>query len=131
MERVLCGDFRVAPVGADCWRIDNLAAPHESLWLRGVEARAAAVPPRIDHLTVVWEADGRIALTLSAGEQSVAVDASSALLHEPREDLYESLPLPAYSPERALFWRRVFRLVRIPGGRLLLGWLARRSRRAA
>jgi hypothetical protein len=26
------------------------------------------------------------------------------------------------------FWRRVFRVVRIPGGRLLLGWLSRRTR---
>jgi hypothetical protein len=131
VERVLRGEFRVDSVGGDGWRIENLRAPHELLWLRGVGAQAAALPPRADHLTVVWRADGRVALGLRAGETAVATDASSALLHEPRAELYESLPLPAYTPERARFWRRVFRLVRIPGGRLLLGWLARRSRRPA
>jgi hypothetical protein len=128
LQRGLQGEFRLKIVSKDCWRIDNLALPHESLWLRGVEAQAAPVPPRFDRLNVVWREDGRIDLTLEAGAEALGVRASSALLHEPRERLYDSLPLPAYTSQTARFWRRVFRLVRIPGGRLLLAWLARRSR---
>jgi len=128
LQRSLLGEFRLHTVSNDCWRIDNLAPPHESLWLRGVDARAAPMPPRFDRLTVVWQPDGRIALTLANGAEALTVGASCALLHEPRERLYDSLPLPAYTSRTARFWRRVFRLVRIPGGRLLLSWLARRSR---
>lgn len=127
-ERSLTGELRLTPLSKDRWRIDNLAPPHESLWLRGVEVRAAPLPPRFDRLTVVWRADGHVGVTLAAGGEALIVDASTALLHEPRERLYDSLPLPPYTIETARFWRRVFRLVRIPGGRLLLAWLARRSR---
>src|SRR5271166_5195966 len=129
MQRSLLGEFRLDAVSEHGWRIDNLAPPHESLWLRGVDARATPLPPRFDRLNVVWRADGRTEVTLAAGNEALTVGASAALLHEPRERLYDSLPLPCYSIETARFWRRVFRLVRIPGGRLLLTWLARRSRR--
>ncbi len=128
LQRGLQGEFRLKIVSKDCWRIDNLALPHESLWLRGVEAQAAPVPPRFDRLDVVWRRDGRIDATLAAGGDALTVGASAALLHEPRERLYDSLPLPVYTRQIARFWRRVFRLVRIPGGRVLLTWLARRSR---
>jgi len=131
MQHMLRGDFQLKSSGGGGLRIENLAPPHESLWLRGIDAQVASLPPRFDRLTVVWQADGRIALTLTADQASVTVGAASALLHEPREGLYEALPLPRYTPERARFWRRVFLLVRIPGGRWLLGWLARRPRRPA
>ena len=128
LQRSLIGEFRVKAVNKDCWRIDNLAPPHESLWLRGVDAGAVPVPALFDRLNVVWRTDGRIDVTLAAGSEALTVGASAALLHEPRERLYDSLPLAPYTIETARFWRRVFRLVRIPGGRLLLSWLARRSR---
>ena len=134
VQRTLSGQFRLSTVSADCWRIDNLAPPHESLWLRRIgaqtTAQASAVPQRLDCLTVVWRADGGADVTLVSRGESVTVGASTAMLHEPRERLYDSLPLPQYTRETARFWRRVFRIVRIPGGRLLLGLLARRSRRA-
>jgi hypothetical protein len=38
------------------------------------------------------------------------------------------LPLVSFDDKARRFWRRVFRLVRIPGGRHLLGVLARRNR---
>jgi hypothetical protein len=127
LDRSLPGEFQLKILSGGCWRIDNLAPPQESLWLRGVDAGAAA-PPRFDRLTVVWQSDGRIGITLAAGGEAVTVGAQTALLHEPCERLYDSLPLLSYTPRNARFWRRVFRLVRIPGGRLLLSWLARRSR---
>jgi hypothetical protein len=39
--------------------------------------------------------------------------------------LYESLPLVSIDANARRFWRRVFRLVRIPGGRFLLKLLTR------
>ncbi|MGA2707582.1 MAG: hypothetical protein ACLQJ0_24140 [Steroidobacteraceae bacterium] len=127
MQRTVCGELRVEPLSKGLWRIDNLAAPHESMLLRGVEEQGATAPRRLELLTVDWQADGGVVLTLHAGEQSTSLRASTAFLHEPRERLYDSLPLERFTAERARFWRRVFRLVRIPGGRLLLGLLARRS----
>ncbi len=129
VQRSLRGKFRLNPLSKDRWRVDNLAPPGESLWLRGIDALAAPAARHFDRLTVVWQADGRVGLTLGSGAETVTAGASSALLHEPREQLYDSLPLPQYTAQIARFWRRVFRLVRIPGGRLLVGLLARRSRR--
>lgn len=129
MQRTLHGEFRLNPLGETAWRIDNLAPPRESLWLRGVEARGVSVPARPDCLSIDWQADGRARVTLGTGSEAVTVHASNALLHAPRERLYDSLPLPRYTTQMARFWQRVFRLVRIPGGRLLVGLLARRSRR--
>src|ERR1700690_505895 len=99
LQHSLLGEFRLNTVSKDCWRIDNLAPPHESLWLRGVDAGAAPVPPRFDRLNVIWRADGRIDVTLAAGSKALTVGASVALLHEPRERLYDSLPPPPYTIE--------------------------------
>jgi hypothetical protein len=41
-------------------------------------------------------------------------------VHEPLQDLYEGLPLASIDADARRFWRRVFRLVRLPGGRYLL-----------
>ena len=54
--------------------------------------------------------------------------ATSAIVHEPLGHLYESLPLVKFDAKARRFWRRVFRLVRIPGGRYLLKFLARTSK---
>jgi hypothetical protein len=51
-----------------------------------------------------------------------------AIVHEPLPKLYAELPLAGFDERARRFWRRVFRLVRIPGGRHLLGVLARRPR---
>jgi|ERR1022692_1698300 hypothetical protein len=127
MQRTVCGELRIEPLSKRTWRIDNLAAPHESMLLRGVDEQGAAAPLRLERLTLAWQPDGGVVLTLHSGAGSTSVRASTAFLHEPRERLYDSLPLERFTAEMARFWRRVFRLVRIPGGRLLLGMLARRS----
>jgi hypothetical protein len=64
-----------------------------------------------------------------SGERAVSVCAASAIVHEPLERLYESLPLASIDADARRFWRRVFRLVRIPGGRYLLKVLTRARRR--
>ena len=63
--------------------------------------------------------DGRIAFTNSDHTYANGGD---------KGELTEPDPLAGLDEKARRFWRRVFRLVRIPGGRHLLGVLARRSR---
>jgi hypothetical protein len=56
------------------------------------------------------------------------VEAAAAIVHEPLGRLYESLPLANIDANARRFWRRVFRLVRLPGGRYLLKLLTRVGR---
>ncbi len=67
-------------------------------------------------------------LTMTSAEQPRTVRAQSVIVHEPLARLYEALPLVTLDAKARRFWRRVFRLVRIPGGRYLLGALARLPR---
>ena len=67
-------------------------------------------------------------MTLTSAQRSVVAAAQSAIVHEPLPHLYETLPLVRFDAKARRFWRRVFRLMRIPGGRHLIGALARRSR---
>ena len=60
-------------------------------------------------------------------ERVASVEAASAIVHEPLEHLYERLPLVSIDADARRFWRRVFRLVRIPGGRYLLKVLRARG----
>jgi hypothetical protein len=57
------------------------------------------------------------------------VEAAAAIVHEPARNLYAALPLAEFDGRARRFWRRVFLLVRIPGGRSLLGILAHASRK--
>jgi hypothetical protein len=42
--------------------------------------------------------------------------------------LYDSLPLADFDRSAQRFWNRVFRVMRLPGGRFLLRFLARGGR---
>jgi hypothetical protein len=66
---------------------------------------------------------------MTSAEQLRTIRAQSVIVHEPLARLYEALPLVTLDAKARRFWRRVFRLVRIPGGRHLLGALARFPRR--
>ncbi len=85
---------------------------------RALEVRDIDIEWRADSVWLRFIADGR----------SMAVQAQGAIVHEPLPRLYAALPLARLEEPGRRFWRRVFRLVRIPGGRYLLGVLARRSR---
>ncbi len=99
--------------------------------LRGVPSAVSPLPAGATGLAVEWAPAGDARVTLSLGSETLAFEVASAVLHEPLPELYEPLGLPRFTPDTARFWRRVFRVVRLPGGRWLLGWLARRARRAA
>jgi len=67
-------------------------------------------------------------LTFMSEDKVASVEAANAIVHEPLDQLYERLPLISIDANARRFWRRVFRLVRIPGGRYLLKLLARSRR---
>ena len=67
-------------------------------------------------------------LTLTSASRRRTLHAQSVIVHEPLMRLYETLPLVSLDEKAKRFWRRVFFLVRVPGGRYLLRILARRSR---
>jgi hypothetical protein len=97
--------------------------------LRGIASTdAPMLAGRLTDLDIEWR-DGRVFLRLTTGGGAAGVDAASALVHEPLPKLYDALPLAQFDAQARRFWRRVFFLVRIPGGRRLLKYLAQARRR--
>jgi hypothetical protein len=129
MRRNLPGTFRTQVLAADAWRLSRSEPTHIDVYLRGADPDAAealrlATAADID---IEWRA-GFVLLTVTAAGRRRAFKAQSAIVHEPLARLYDALPLMSFDDAARRFWRRVFRLVRIPGGRHLLGILARRGR---
>jgi hypothetical protein len=121
MRRNFSGAFMPQDRGNGAWQLTR-AAPHEmQVFLREAEhgaARAFGKTPIVD-LGIEWHA-ARVLLTFMSGDRVATVEAATAIVHEPLGHLYESLPLVSIDADARRFWRRVFRLVRIPGGRFLL-----------
>jgi hypothetical protein len=130
MRRNFSGDFMPQDLGRGAWRLASPAPREISIYLQGAEGRAArtfgAAPLR--DLGIEWRGETAL-LSFMSGETVGTVEVSSAIVHEPLGQLYESLPLQSVDANARRFWRRVFRLVRIPGGRFLLTLLARPRRR--
>ncbi len=130
LRRNFSGAFQPKTIGDGAWQLSR-RAPHEiDVFLRDAEqgaAQAFGAAPIVD-LGIVWHAEN-VSLTFMSGERAGSVAAASAIVHEPLERLYESLPLVSIDADARRFWRRVFRLVRIPGGRYLLKVLTRARRR--
>jgi hypothetical protein len=78
-------------------------------------------------LDLEWGADN-VTVTIRREDREVRLLAGSAVVHEPQPLLYESLPLAGFDAAAKTFWRRIFTLIRIPGGRLLVRLIARRRR---
>jgi hypothetical protein len=121
MRRNFSGAFMPQDLRNGAWQLTR-AAPHDmQVFLRDAEhgaARAFGKTPIVD-LGIEWHAD-RALLTFMSGDRVATVEATTAIVHEPLGLLYESLPLASIDADARRFWRRVFRLVRIPGGRFLL-----------
>jgi hypothetical protein len=81
---------------------------------------------RASKAVVAWQQRGAL-VTLTAGGGLMQIRARTVILHEPKAQLYDGLPLVRLDEAARRFWRRVFWLVRIPGGRRLLGLVARRA----
>ncbi len=129
VRRNLPGTFLTQDLGQGAWRLSRSEPKPIEVFVRGADFRAAEVlrPRAVRDVDIEWRGEA-VVLTMTSGERRGFVDARSAVVHEPLGRLYEALPLAAMDEKARRFWRRVFRLVRIPGGRWLLGLLARRTR---
>jgi hypothetical protein len=125
-RRNFSGAFLPQDRGNGTWQLSR-PAPHEiHVFLRDAEhsaERSFATGPLID-LGIEWH-DEKVLLTFMSEGRVASVEAVSAIVHEPLERLYERLPMVSIDADARRFWRRVFRLVRIPGGRYLLKVLPR------
>ena len=124
------GAFLAQSRGDGAWQLSR-TAPHEmTVFLHDAEQGAALAfgVGAITELGIEWQA-GKALLTFLAGDKVASVEAGSAIVHEPLARLYEGLPLASIDADARRFWRRVFRLVRIPGGRCLLKLLTRSGKR--
>lgn len=125
----LPGTFLARDLGAGAWRLSRSEPVPVDVLLRGAEPSAAEAfrTPTLRDIDIEWRA-GTVMLSMTSAARQRVIKAQSAVVHEPLAHLYEALPLVSLDERARRFWRRVFRLVRIPGGRYLLGVLARRSR---
>ncbi len=119
------GEGRLRLVGA---ATAGAAGPIE-VYLRVTAPDAAAVLTEtgISRLDLDWGVSGvTVAVGARLGIRRVAAD--SAIVHQPRGELYQALPLAGFDRKARSFWSRIFALMRIPGGRFLLRLIARRRR---
>jgi hypothetical protein len=130
MRRNFSGAFMSQDCGGGAWQLMRSAPHATTVYVREAERNAAQAfgPGQISDLGIEWHGE-RALLTFMSGGKAASVAAASAIVHEPLSDLYANLPLASIDADARRFWRRVFSLVRLPGGRFLLKLLTR-SRRA-
>lgn len=129
MRRNLPGRFLPHEIKEGAWRLSRSGAESIDIFLQGADPRTAEVlrAPEVADIDIEWH-PGAVALSMTSAGRRRSFQAHSAIVHEPLARLYEALPLAALDAKAQAFWRRVFRLVRIPGGRYLLLAMARRNR---
>jgi hypothetical protein len=130
-RRSVRGRFTGRDLGSGVWRLSTDTPGGPEIYLAGVETDGAETLSRagLGIVEIDWRPDG-VLLTLTSAGTDRLVRARHALIHEPLARLYESLPLERFDEAARRFWMRIFRLVRIPGGRQLLRLIARRARGA-
>ena len=129
MRRNFSGAFTSHDRGGGAWQLMR-SAPHETtVYVHDAQRDAAKIfgSSRISDLGIEWRGEKAL-LTFMSGGKAASVAAESAIVHEPLGDLYAGLPLAGVDADARRFWRRVFALVRLPGGRFLLKLLTRPRR---
>ena len=123
----LPGPFSATRLNAGLWQLTAEAPDGARVYLRGAgpEASKLLADMRISALEFEWRTDG-VMVSVTGTDGIRHFKSESVLVHEPKTRLYVSLPLASFDADAQRFWKRVFRLIRIPGGRLLLGVIARR-----
>ena len=111
------------------WRLASREPREIEVYLQGVRGADCEflTGAALSHLDIEWQ-DRAVVLHMDADAGPRSLQMQTAIVHQPLPRLYSVLPLPPFDCKGRRFWRRVFILVRIPGGRHLLGTLARRSR---
>jgi hypothetical protein len=130
MRRNFSGAFISQDRGDGAWQLIRSAPHAATVYVRDAERDAARIfgQGQISDLGIEWRGEKAL-LTFVAAGTAASIEAGSAIIHEPLSDLYASLPLASIDVQARRFWRRVFALVRLPGGRFLLKLLTR-SRKA-
>jgi len=129
VRRKFPGTLMAHDLGEGAWRLSRGGPAPLDVFLRGADFRAADTlrPSGVSDVDIEWRA-GNVVLTGTSAGRRNSINVQSAILHEPLGRLYEALPLVSLDEKARRFWRRVFWLARVPGGRHLLGVLARRTR---
>jgi hypothetical protein len=129
MRRNFAGACRARSEHPGTWRIDCAAPRAAQIIVCGADPHAAAVfDAPLRDVGLEWQTRG-VLLTMLSGGTPATVEADAVIVHEPAADPYAALPLGEFDAPARRFWHRVFFLVRIPGGRSLLGLLAHLSRK--
>jgi hypothetical protein len=129
MRRNFPGTFVARDLDRGRWRLTRREPAPVDLLLKGAQSAAADAfrPPVVSDVELEWQ-DEAVLMSMTSGQRRTSIEMRSAIVHEPLARLYDVLPLAGFDSKARRFWRRVFTLVRVPGGRHLLGVLARRSR---
>ena len=134
LKRTIAGPLRLDAAGAGLWRVTAPGRQGLLAYLRNPRAEgswpqfAAEIDEFkvFDALAIDWNAAADASVTLQRGGRSLIVAAAAVTLHEPVEGVYAALPLASFDAPARRFWWRIFRIVRWPGGRRLLTFVARR-----
>ncbi|MGO9039237.1 MAG: hypothetical protein ACLPX1_18065 [Steroidobacteraceae bacterium] len=128
-SRTLAGRFAIHELGSGVWHMTSAASDGPDIYLVGADNEAArmAGDTNVSAVALEWR-ERDVLVTLTSIDGPKLLRARAALIHEPLGRLYQSLPLAQFDGAARRFWRRVFALVRIPGGRHLLKIMARRRR---
>ncbi len=129
VERTVIGPFDARKLRAGVWRLTTGVSSGAEIYLHGVgpEADDAFQDASMVSLRFEWRATAvTVSLTGANGIRHMSV--VGAIIHEPKAALYQGLPLASFDAAARRFWRRVFLLMHIPGGRFLLRFVARRNR---
>ena len=134
MRKVLQGPFSLDAGAATGWRLHTTAGPQRTVYLRapsppaGVAAVDLSAAGPAAAVTIDWRPAGAVEVQLQFADRTVSIGAAEARIHESAPELYRILPLAAFDAAARAFWRKVFFVVRLPGGRWLLQAWARRAR---
>ncbi len=129
MQSTIAGRFAVQDLGGGLWQLTDATADPTQIYLR---IAAPTVPPilrdgGVTRLDLDWRNDD-VSATITSARGASRLTAETAIVHEPQSRLYEQLPLASLDRNAGRFWQRVFTLMRIPGGRFLLKFIARQRR---
>ena len=127
MPTMLSGPFSARNLAERDWLLTTGDPAGPEIYLRGAHSGAGQLlsGSAIARLGVAWDGDG-VELTLWGADGVRSLRAATAVVHDPKPGLYAGLPLAGFDADARRFWTRVFRLMRIPGGRYLLALIARR-----
>jgi hypothetical protein len=128
MRRTLAGPFCASDLGSGRWHLTTRGATAE-LFLHGAASGAgdALTDPSVTTLEFEWHTSG-VRVTVARRLGATRFETVGVIIHEPKPRLYQALPLAGFDQRARRFWRRVFLLMRLPGGRLLLNIIARRRK---